>query len=226
MNEMGRYLKAQADLTAKESTRALTAMRLATVTVVSEDANGMMADIAWDDADGGTETPGCRCLVPYIPIVGDIVRVLTIQGGGPLILGTVFTDRSFPIVATDFNDLAGTTDFTSGSYTSFTGISCTVDKRSAHTSILVRVLGTAFATTPATSSYSFGALINGTDYLLGGNFYNTISDHRSFVAENKVATGVAAGSYTVQFRIKRDTGTGSMRFDLSDFVTIAAQEVI
>jgi hypothetical protein len=200
-------------------------LKVATISAFAAGVATITWAIADDDPNPPDPVPGVPWLSSYSPAVGDKVYLL-VAAGSPVIIGSIAGASAFPTVPLTYTDLAGTTDFSSASYTSFTGIVCTLNKLSPVTSILVRVSGTGTIITAANNAMSFAALVNGVDTEIGQWFGNVTGDRKPFSVENKVAPALAPGSYTVQFRVKRTSGTGAMRFDANDYVSISAQEVM
>lgn len=109
-------------------------------------------------------------------------------------------------------DLAGTGSVTSFSFT----------KRYAATRIKITMMCSGFAVT-STSGVEIGVRINGVDYKVAHGSY--VLNERQPVMGVEYISGVAAGTYTVQGRWLRQSGTGTLRRDTNDWLTIVAEEV-
>lgn len=71
----------------------------------------------------------------------------------------------------------------------------------------------------------FGVQISSTDYDMCGSLINTASEHVAF-SGTRIITGLAAGTYTIQGRFKRVSGTGTITVDSGDWISLAASEVV
>jgi hypothetical protein len=110
-------------------------------------------------------------------------------------------------------NMAGT-----GSQTSFP-----FTKLNASTRIRVQMSATLYST-GATGGATLGARINGTDYDVVAIQTSVIGNRVSCTGIAYV-TGVAAGTYTVQLRWKRNNGSGVMTRDQFDWLCAEAMEV-
>lgn len=111
-----------------------------------------------------------------------------------------------------FVNLAGT-----GSVTSFSFV-----KRFDATRIKITMCASWFGVT-ATDVGSIGVLIDGTDYKVAHGA--AINNEHQPVFGVEFISGVAAGTYTVQGRWRRDAGASVLRRNTDDWLTITAEEV-
>lgn len=186
------------------------------------------ADIQFDDISAPVE--GVYGLSSYVPKVGDIVRVLTVPGGGPLILGTVWGTHSQPSNITQtFAVFGGSSNYTSLTYVNLLGTTTPITQHfdGGMGAINVRVRGTCYCA-QATTIMMLGVQINGTDYDLAPFFFNTALQHHTVTGE-RLITGLPAGDHAVQTRIKITGGTAvtkQITFDTSDSLTVTVEECI
>lgn len=117
---------------------------------------------------------------------------------------------------------AGTT--TSSSYADVAGsTSVSFTKLQASTAIVAAVSLNCYITGATNTPVSVALSINATDYEIYEYFLNDISKHYPTNGYRRV-TGVAAGTYTVQVRWKRVSGSGTVTTDVNDWVSVSLQE--
>ncbi|MEK7152953.1 MAG: hypothetical protein AAB834_03335, partial [Patescibacteria group bacterium] len=116
------------------------------------------------------------------------------------------------------------TDTTSSTYVNMPGTSSlTFTKAAASTKLTVMVTQTSFIVTAANNVLGVGVRIDSTDYDCGKLFINTLNVHVQ-LACSVVIPSVPAGSQTIQLRMKRISGTGGIRMDTNDWITISVLE--
>lgn len=199
-------------------------IRIGTVISVTDTTLGMQAEISWDST--APTSPGVACWGGYLPLVGDIVRVIHVTGGGPVILGPVAYTPGLPNIKV-FNGVASAGNTITTVFADVTGVSVTITKRSATTGLNVRWHSSAFVAASNLVA-RWGVRINGTDYTLQDRFGNIVSAtaaHEQWSGE-AVITGIPAGSQTCQMRWARASGTGTLTRDTSDWSSLAVTEVM
>lgn len=97
-------------------------------------------------------------------------------------------------------------------------------KQFTATAIIVWFNTTVTAVTAAAAP-KFGVQINGVDYDVCLLNEILVGDNLQCSGVAIVAPGLAAGTYTIQGRFKRNGGTGTVTLNTNDWVTIAAMEV-
>lgn len=118
---------------------------------------------------------------------------------------------------------ASVTDNTSSTYINMPGSSSLAfNKAASNSTVTVTVSVTLYAITTAPDTAFVGVNIDSTDYDCGKLLINTLSNHNQ-VSCSVVISGVSAGSKTAQLRLKR-TGSGAIRMDSNDWITIAVTE--
>lgn len=113
-----------------------------------------------------------------------------------------------------------TDSFNQTSYTDLTGVSTTFTKKFTSSKLLIRISGSGFCT--ATLGVDIGVAISGTDYDVVHFFFNTASQHSTFLGELEIPTSLAAGDIAIQGRIKVSTST--INFDGNDRIFLTATE--
>lgn len=116
---------------------------------------------------------------------------------------------------------------TSGSYASLgsSATSVSFTKRLTSTAIRIDLHATVQPTTAATA-VRFAVLINGTDYDVASFVCNSANARDQVSGTAIVASGLAAGTYTVQIRWKRNAGAGTVqRFITDDWQSMTVTEV-
>jgi microcystin-dependent protein len=97
----------------------------------------------------------------------------------------------------------------STSYVSVTGAAVTIVKQKAGTTLRVEY-GGAYWIDTAGASAAFGVLINGVDYTIWTAAPTVINGSRTAFGGVRYITGLAAGSWVVQARVKRVAGGGAV----------------
>lgn len=124
------------------------------------------------------------------------------------------------------NNAAAVDSTTSGAYANLAGTSSFNFTKDVDASqIRIDLHATWFASTTTTGA-KFGVRINGVDYdvaVLNSTVSAGVHMQTSGVAY--VASGLAAGTYTVQGRWLRSSGTGTAQRDGTDWISISAAEV-
>ncbi len=77
----------------------------------------------------------------------------------------------------------------------------------------------------AIGTVMFAVLINGVDYDVAQYGTNLVGDRLQVSGTAYVASGLAAGSYSVQLAWKRVSGTGTVTIDNNDWLSLSAMEV-
>ncbi len=67
-------------------------------------------------------------------------------------------------------------------------------------------------------------LVNGVDYDLATYMINTVSDHKHFTAIAVIMSALPAGLYTVAYRWKRVSGSGTLNINNDDFWSVRYTE--
>ena len=137
--------------------------------------------------------------------------------------GTAWIPLNSPI----FNkaSAAGAGSTSSNAFSDFPGpIDLPFTKYSTSTSLAVWGTHTNYATagTPLTA---YSLLINGVDYSLGDFFFNQTGVHTTIGMGVKIATGLAAGSYTARLRW-RIVSAGTINADANDVANFFIQETV
>jgi hypothetical protein len=197
-------------------------LRNATVTAVTSDVVGALADLQFDDTSDIVQA--VRCLDAYVPYVNDVVRVLMMNGGGPLVIGTVQRRAGYVNKQNMWIDRSTQIDFTSTSWVSYSGLLISsFTKYSDHTDLEVSITGTGYIVTTSSIFTHLGALISGTDYEIAQLFYNSTGQHQTYSGFRQLL-GIPAGTYSVQGRVKLETA-GTFRHDTSDYITMSVMEI-
>lgn len=170
------------------------------------------------DSSADTDMP---YLDSYTPVVGDLVFYSRIWGS-PFVFGRVQAAQS---KLENFNLLLGsTTNTTPGtSYADRTGVLVTLQKALAGTRIVVR-LDMSCYTAGTDSVVTFGVAVAGTDYDLCRLAATAVSIRGYPSAERALPAGIAAGSQTIQLRLKAVNAATTLRQDIGDYVSLSAEE--
>lgn len=116
---------------------------------------------------------------------------------------------------------------TSASYVNLGGTSSfSFTKYHASTRVKIEMTSTSWATVGGTIN-QFGVNISGGigDYDVCQIYFNPASTHLQ-AAGFRIVPAFAAGTYTIQGRWRRTTGTGTMSRDANDWLSICATEII
>lgn len=119
-------------------------------------------------------------------------------------------------------DTLGVTDMTSASYVDVENASFTVDKFSAASKLAVQVMMSGYAFGSSLGA-DIAVSIGGVDYQIGEYFFNQTSVHQ-LMGGIGVIDGLAAGTTIIQLRWRRTSGTGTLRTDSNDFISMMAHE--
>lgn len=146
------------------------------------------------------------------------------------------------IYAADINDLSnvlnGDKQSLAGTLTASTTTSATyVDMPATSSKSVTKVNGattrlriqfscSSFVTAVVNTVTAFAVRVNGTDYDISQFWFNTTSEHHTCPTGVVYVTGLIPGSYTVQGRWKRLSGTGTCGIDTSDYISLDIQEMI
>jgi len=135
-------------------------------------------------------------------------------------LNALANNVSLSTGVTSTHSLTSTTSYANMAATS----SVSITKSSAATALYVSATITAVSTATATRAM-IGVNINGVDYDLFKMFFD-VTTRISMAGGDKVASGLAVGTYTVQLRWKRISGAGQIdRFNADDWLCLSALEV-
>lgn len=123
------------------------------------------------------------------------------------------------------------------SYTSSLAVTCTaatyismgsplagVKKLIAASDLLVDMRGSAFGNGGTGYFYTVGIQINGADYDVGSFYVNQASVHAAWTSVVRVS-GIPAGTYSCQPRIKNNITGRSTVMDFNDQLTLVIQEI-
>jgi len=114
---------------------------------------------------------------------------------------------------------------TSSSYVNFPDTSSvTFTKLRSDTDLVLSMWGSSYVSVTSTST-DLALQINGTDHQVAYLFHNTINEHASCNGINSV-TGLAAGTYVVQLRWRRFSGTGTVSCDGADPISWTVTETL
>ncbi|HZR54575.1 MAG TPA: hypothetical protein VFB06_34380 [Streptosporangiaceae bacterium] len=109
-------------------------------------------------------------------------------------------------------------------FSDVTGVSVSITKIYAGTRLRVRLFGAGFSS--AVDNVTLGVRVNGVDNTVTVYRFNTINDHRFFGGIINIS-GLAAGAYTAQARLKVATGTTTFTTGSSvDGWSIEVEEVV
>lgn len=103
-----------------------------------------------------------------------------------------------------------------------TSLAYTKDGAAAASNLLVFIAATAYRTVTNNSAITIGVNIGGVDTDVAFYTFNALSDHRPVIGFNTI-TGLAAGAYTVQARVK--TVSGTFNFDTGDQLCMLVAEL-
>jgi hypothetical protein len=120
-------------------------------------------------------------------------------------------------------NIVGPLTTVSAAYIDVTGVTFNFVKEYASTRVCLDGSGAGFATVATNTVAQFGVSLGGVDYDLFNITWNPINEHLAHSGINYVATGLAAGTYTVQLRWKRTAGTGTANIG-NDFFSLSARE--
>lgn len=110
-------------------------------------------------------------------------------------------------------------------FSSVSGASLSITKVKAGTKIVINMTGSLYVNTGGTGGADFGVLVNGVDNTCGFLRSNITSNaHLGFAGWVSIS-GLAAGAYTVQARIKPQDAGSTVNLDGGDFITLMAMEV-
>jgi hypothetical protein len=96
-------------------------------------------------------------------------------------------------------------------------------KRFSDTRLAVFMAVSSYATTAGLGA-KFGVRINGVDYDVARRTHNALSDHQ-FCMGTVDIPAIAAGTYTVQGRMTRTSGTGTLNIDTGDDFSLRVTEI-
>lgn len=140
-------------------------------------------------------------------------------------------DESIVDVNATVNVTPSISQYTGSTYTNLTNASMSYDKGSSNTRLVVLVMFTGWAQgTLGTGTFmqvEYAVQVDGNDYVAGYYNFNTASDHRQ-LAGGAVIPGIAAGTKTLQVRVRRvavgSGGTAGLTCDSNDRATIVVFE--
>lgn len=123
---------------------------------------------------------------------------------------------------------SGADTTTSATYVNMAGTgsatSLTFVKQQDDTAVRVRIEFGAFVTT-AIAGVDYGFRVNSLDFQVGRFLFNTTAQHLPLSSTGGIAAGaLAAGTYTVQARWKRYTGTGTLNRNADDWLAMTVEE--
>lgn len=126
-----------------------------------------------------------------------------------------------------FNTIGGGTigGTASATYVDVTGASKSITKvgASADSDLIVMLSVSCFVSVAGTV-VRFGVRVNGVDIDMTQMPVNAASAHTPMPLGATRITGLAAGTYTVQVRVLRVSGTGTITVDVNDTVTMYLEE--
>lgn len=133
---------------------------------------------------------------------------------GTGVAGLAVSSGSDTTTSATYVDMGGTGSTTSFSFT----------KAFDETRIQVTAMVGMWCAT-ATAQVDVAVHIGGTDYQLGHYSFDAASARRSLAFQGYIPAGAGtAGTYTLQARWKRSTGTGTLTRDVLDWFAFSAQE--
>jgi len=157
----------------------------------------------------------------------------------PLSSGTVNVSGDLQNLATDvdvlFSSVANSDIFgsvggctlstTSGTYVDIVNATKSFTKAgaAADSDLIVWASVSGFSTV-GTTEFAVGVNVNGVDRDLTKIIFNAANAHGTLPTGAVRITGLAAGTYTVKLRAKRNSGTGTLTIDAGDTVTFGMQE--
>lgn len=164
----------------------------------------------------------------YTPTAGDRVFLLPV-GTTYLIAGAVdagagnFLSRSGIPHSVNLNGANAGATTTSATYVDMTGVLVTITKKRADTVLRISGCFDSYVTVASTET-RFGVRVNAVDYDLKNLFFNPASQHLPSGGAEIIIPGLAAGSYTVQGRWRRVSGTGTLTRNGNDWYSLTAIE--
>lgn len=172
-----------------------------------------------------TAVAGVPWLASALPAVADTV-VVDIVAGAPLIVGIVGAASRIPHSET-LNTVGAADTTTSATYVNLAATSSmTFTKLHGSTALELALHATSFSSATGTVT-RFAVRIDSVDYDVCQLFWNVANSHAQTSGVAKVGSGVvAAGSYTVQGRWRRVSGTGTLTRDTGDWLSMQVSEVM
>lgn len=149
-----------------------------------------------------------------------------LQTSGRFLVGGSTKDVAASCKANTAGLFAGSNTSTSTSYANLGSPASIASfvKQFTATAILVWMDVTVSAVTAAAAA-KFGVQVNGVDYDVSLLNELLVGDNLQCSGVAIVAAGVAAGTYTIQGRFKRNGGTGTVTLGTNDWCSMAALEV-
>lgn len=83
---------------------------------------------------------------------------------------------------------------------------------------------TCYVTGSVPDEVEFAVRFNSVDYLIAEGRLETASVHKQFSGVRIITVNAAAGTYTVQGRWRRSSGSGTITMDTNDFLSFAVSE--
>lgn len=164
----------------------------------------------------------------------------TFQFRYPLSSGTVNVSGDIQNLATDvdttasimankdtFNSVGGCTlSTTSASYVDIVNATKSFTKigASADSDLIISGVGVSGFSTVGTTEFAVGVNVNGVDRDVTKLNMNSANVHTALPTGAIRITGLAAGTYTVKLRAKRNSGTGTLTIDAGDAVSFVMEE--
>jgi hypothetical protein len=146
----------------------------------------------------------------------------------PLPSGHIVTADEFSAAtgsnSVEFRTTSLTLSTTSASFVDIPGASTSFTKvLGASASNIVVVVSLSLYSTVVNAAIDIGVNVNGTD-VVATNFSLNTTNHSTPPTGVATFTGLAAGTYTVKARVRRNSGTGTLTQDGTDSVLMLIRE--
>lgn len=171
---------------------------------------------------------GYAFIESYVPVAGQRVAMVPV-GTTYLIVGAVdsgtgnIASRVGIPHSVNLNGANAGATTTSATYVDMTGVAVTIVKKRADTVLRVGGCFDSYVTVASTET-RFAVRVNAVDYDLKNLFFNPASQHLPSGGAEVIIPGLAAGSYTVQGRWRRVSGTGVLTRNGNDWYSLTAIE--
>lgn len=196
-------------------------------TVVSRETATARATVTLDGASGLAQP--VKCFETVIVDIGDRVGLIKFEGDW-IIVGN-YTPRTLGDVLYGFQ-FTSTTDITSASFVDLpSGSTTTIRKYRDVTQLAIMIIWSGY-TTVANTFFAIGAAIlsdDGTvnvDQLLYERAFNGQFEHQDVMGGLTTNLNLPAGGYSITARMRRTSGTGALRMNDDNSVTIQVREVV
>lgn len=172
------------------------------------------------------DTAPSRCFNFAGPLAaGDRVFTCAIRPQGIYVFGSAPSSAANRVVSSVNKAGPAVNDSTtSATYVSLTdSSSVSIVKNRSDTQLSVDLRVSCFLTGATNSKPSFAVQVNSTDYEIVASLINPVSTHE-FMAGLRLISGIPAGTYTVQARWLRVSGTGTLNRNSDDWFGLTVYE--